>query len=196
MLYFICGWIIHKSLWNWHFAVAAVNPPHMLTLCEWERAEECKLNITKQTKQRVTNRDFMFTVLLLPLSIGTAMTGERACSHSIPEPHAQSTSDKYADWYWYPQWRMTFCKLYGTLRPGSGHREGAMREADHERERKKGKEREREGGKDGWGRWSQGTQDKHFEIWTRLQQQCPLFIQSDKDTLAKQISASWDWDST
>lgn len=39
----------------------------------------------------------MFTVLCLPLSIGTAMTGQRARSHSIPEPHAQSTSDKYAD---------------------------------------------------------------------------------------------------
>lgn len=30
---------------------------------------------------------------------------------------------------------MTFSKLYGTLRPGSDQREGAMREADHKRKR-------------------------------------------------------------
>lgn len=39
---------------------------------------------------------------------------------------------------------MTFCKLYGTLRPGSGHRERVMREADHEREKEREREREKE----------------------------------------------------
>lgn len=129
---------------------------------------ECSLNRTK------------FTVFCSPLYIGTGVKGELACSHSTRKSNTQSTSDKYADWYRYPQWCMTFSKLYGTLGPGRA-REGEWRER---RTKRQGK---------GWVRGQGGwTKGKHFEIWPRLEQQCPLFIQSDRDTLAKQISLSWD----
>lgn len=108
------------------------------------------------------------------------MKGELTCTHSPTKPNTQSTSYKYADWYWYPQWCKTFGKLYGTLGQGRA-REGEWGKSQSERQGK--------GPKSKWGGREAG---KHFEIWTNLEQQCPLFIQSDRDTLAKQISRSTD----